>query len=443
MGHVVRMAMTGMVGFVFIFLVDALNLYWLARAGDTQLVAAAGFAFAIQFMSVATCIGMMVAATALISKSIGAGDAALARRQTTSSALIAFALQVAIAGVFLIYREQILARLGATGEIADLAAHYLAWSLPSLPIMGVAMVLNGALRAEGDARRSVVVTLGGGVVSLGLDPLLILTMGMGLEGAAISVGLKRLVLLLLAVRFTRVKHDMLARPAMRDIAMTLAPFMAIAVPAILSQLARPTGNYLLTMVMAPFGDEAMAGWAVMSRVMLVAFGGLFALAAAIGGIFGQNLGARDFGRVQSAYRDSVIFGVVYVLIVWVLLYLATDPIIAFFGLTGAGAEMVVAFTHVGAAAFALGTGLFVANAAFNALGRPVWATAVNWARDGLLTYPMAVMMVGAFGAAGVIYSMVAVSLIAGTLAGAFGFWYVRRLGPDTVPAPSSMPALDP
>lgn len=443
MGHVIRMAMTGMVGFVFIFLVDALNLYWLARAGETRMVAAAGFAFVVQFMSVATCIGMMVASTAVISKTIGAGEADLARRQTTSTAVIAFVLQMAIAGLFCVFRHDILAMLRAEGETAEMAARYLLMTLPSLPLMGAAMVLNGALRAEGDARRSVAVTLGGGIVSLGLDPLLILGMGMGLEGAAISVGIKRLVLLLLAFRFTRKIHNMLARPDAGDIRRTLVPFLAIAVPAILSQLARPVGNYVLTMEVAQFGDEALAGWAVLSRVMLVAFGGLFALAAAIGGIFGQNLGAGAFDRVRSTYRDSILFGVVYVLIIWAGLWLLTDWIIAFFAVTGPGADLIVAFTHIGAVSFALGTGLFVANAAFNALGRPLWATAVNWLRDGALTWPIAVAMIGAFGAVGAVYSLVAVSLVAGTLAGALGFWYVRRLGPDHLPPKSTLPVLDP
>ena len=441
MGHVVRMALTGMIGFVIIFAVDAMNLYWLSRTGETRLIAAAGFAFAIQFMAVGTCIGLMVAATALVSRSIGDGDAPLARQQATSAVLIALAFQAVIMVVFLIYRHSILDRLGAGDEVAALAARYLAMSLPTLPVMGAAMVLNGVLRAEGDARRSVVVTLGGGLVSLMLDPVLIEVLGWGLDGAAISTNLKRVVVFALAFRFARKIHDLLARPAWADVAMTLRPFLWIAVPAMLSQLARPTGNYLLTMVMAPYGEDALAGWAVMSRVILVAFGGLFSLAAAIGGIFGQNLGGAQFDRVRSAYRDSIIFGIVYVLIAWAVLYAVTEPVIAAFGLVGDGAAMVRAFTHVGAGAFLLGTGLFVSNAAFNALGKPGWATAINWLRDGLLTWPFAMVAVGMFGAAGVIYSQVAVSLVMGTLAGALGFWYVRHLEPETAPKPSNAPMM--
>ena len=64
-----------------------------------------------------------------------------------------------------------------------------------------------------------------------------------------------------------------------------------SIPAILTQAATPFGNYILASVLSQFGDDAVAGWAVVGR-LTVAFGGIFSLAEAIGGIFGQNFGAK-------------------------------------------------------------------------------------------------------------------------------------------------------
>ncbi|MBB93561.1 MAG: multidrug transporter MATE [Rhodobacteraceae bacterium] len=441
MGHVMRMALTGTVGFLFVFAVDAMNLYWLSRSGDTMLVAAAGFAFAIQVISVAAAISMMIAATALISRSIGAGEAARARRQTTSAAIIAAVLQLLLAIVLLSFRHKILAVLGATGEAAEHAARYLLISLPTLTILGAAMVINGAIRAEGDARRSVAVTMAGGVMSLMLDPILIFVLDWGLEGAAIGIGVARTASFLLAVRIARKVHDLLDRPSRADIRETLRPFVGIAGPALLTQLARPTGTAVLVMAMAPFGEEAMAGWSVLTRLIMVAFGGLFALAAAIGGIFGQNLGARRFDRLRSTFRDAIIFGLIYVLIVWGLLYLATEPVIRMFDLTGDGAEVIRAFTHFGAAGFLFSVGLFVTNAAFNALGKAPWATAINWLREGLLTFPIATLMAASFGAVGIVYSQFVVSAIIGIIAGLFGLWFIRTLNAGNAPATPASPTF--
>ena len=54
------------------------------------------------------------------------------------------------------------------------------------------MGFSGILRAVGDARRAMYVTLAGAVVTAGLDPLLIFGLKLGTEGAAITTIVSRL-----------------------------------------------------------------------------------------------------------------------------------------------------------------------------------------------------------------------------------------------------------
>ncbi len=436
MGHVVRMTMAGAMGITFVFVVDAANLFWIARLGDPRLLAAIGFAFAVQFFSVSSGIGLMIASTALVSRSIGAGDRARARRIATSSAVIAGLLQFVVAALIVVFRHDILALLGAGGETAALAARYLAISLPSLGIMAMGMVANGALRAEGDGRRSMYVTLFSGGVAMIVDPILIYGLGLGLDGAAWGITLFRFVMLAVALRYAIGVHDLLALPRWVDVRETLRPYLAIAVPAILTQLATPVGNFLATSVMAPFGDDAMAGWAVVGRLTVVAFGGIFSLAGAIGGIFGQNFGACLYDRVLQIYRDAVIFGMIYTLCAWSVLAFFGQTVAGYFSLTPQGVNVVLAFTGVGAGGYVIGSALFVANSAFNALGRPVWATGLNWLREGALTLPLALWLAGVFGAGGVVYAQAAAGVLVGLGAVFWGWRYVvglRRL---------NLPALD-
>jgi len=433
MGHVVRMTMTGALGITFVFLVDAANLFWISQLGDPRLMAAIGFAFAIQFFSVSAGIGLMIAAIALVSRGVGAGAPAQARRHATGAAVIAGLFQAVFAAAIIAFRHDILALSGATGQTAALAARYLAMSLPSLAVMAVAMIASGALRAVGDGKRSMFVTLSSGGVAMVVDPLLILVLGLGLDGAAMGVNLTRCVMLAMALRFAVGRHDLMAAPRLADIGAMLRPYLMIALPAILTQLATPVGNYLLTSVMAPFGDDAMAGWAVVGRLTVVAFGGIFSLAGAIGGIFGQNWGARRFDRLRSTYRDALVFGLIYTLVTWALLVAAGGAVIDGFALSSQGASVVYAFTHVGAAGFLFAAGLFVSNAAFNALGRPTWSTLTNWTRDGVLTLPAGLLLAGWFGAAGVIYAQAAASLLVGAASCFWGWRFVVGLERRTLP----------
>src|SRR3712207_7308684 len=96
---------------------------------------------------------------------------------------------------------------------------------------------------------------------------------------------------------------------------------AIAVPAVLTNVATPVASAFFAGVLARFGDQAIAGIAVVDRLVPVAFGGLFALSRALGPILGQNWGAGHFGRKRPAPRDGMLFLGVYFSVVWLVLLL--------------------------------------------------------------------------------------------------------------------------
>jgi Na+-driven multidrug efflux pump len=210
--------------------------------------------------------------------------------------------------------------------------------------------------------------------------------------------------------------------------------MVVAGPAIATQMSTPAGNCLLTIVMARYGDEAMAAWAVVGRLTVVVFGGVFALSGAIGGIFGQNYGAGQMDRVRSTYRNALLFCLIYTLVAWGLMLIATPHVIAAFGLTGVGRDVIGAFTLVGVGGFVFIGALFVSNAAFNNLGRPAWSTLVNWSKDGILSFPAAALLAGWFGATGVIYGQAVAGAVMGVIAATWGWFYVKGLrGPQDAP----------
>lgn len=320
------------------------------------------------------------------------------------------------------FRHQMLDLAGAEGETKEMAARYLFWTVPSMSFMAIGLGSMAALRAKGDGKRAMFVTLTSGSVSLFVDPALIIWAGLGLDGAALALVISRIVLTGTALRFAIGTHDLLARPTLLAIRENLKPFLKIALPAMIAQLSTPFGSFLLTGVMAQFGDTAVAAWAVASRLYVMAFGGIFALSGAIGGIFGQNLGAKKFDRLWTTYRDALIFCVSYALIVWVILIMTTPLIVRGFGLTGIGAEVLRAFTITTGVAQGLMGMVFVTNAAFNTLGRPGRSMIVNWSRDGLLMLPVAWWAAGLWGAPGVLYGQA----IAGSVVGVLGALWAGR-----------------
>ena len=269
MGHVVRMTATGAFGITFVFLVDAANLLWLSQWGSPQQVAAIGFAFAIQFFSVSIGVGLMIAATALVSRSIGRGDRATARQQAGAAMVTAASIQTVVATLLIILRHPLVDLSGATGETAVLAARYLAISALSLVPMAISLVGSGVLRAEGYGAKAMYVTLFSGVLSMFVDPFLIYHYG--IDGAAAGLWVFRICLVILAIYFSIFQMKLVERPDRAMVVRLFRPFMLVALPAIATQMSTPVGDYVLTMIMARFGDDAVAAWAVVGRLTVLVF----------------------------------------------------------------------------------------------------------------------------------------------------------------------------
>ena len=144
---------------------------------------------------------------------------------------------------------------------------------------------------------------------------------------------------------------------------------------------------MVTAAIAPYGDSAVAGWAVVGRLIPLAFVGLFALSGSIGPIMGQNLGAERHDRLRAVLRTSLAVVLVYVAAMWLLLAAASGLISDAFGATGLAREVIVFFCHFVAGSFLFNGALFVANAAFNNLGFAFYSTALNWGRATLGVLP--------------------------------------------------------
>ena len=427
MSHVIKMTLSSTIGLTFMFLIDVATLFWISRMGVEQNMAALGFAWTIQFFTLSGGIGLMIAAVALVSRAIGRGDRAQARRHASSAMVITVGVQILLAGLVLVFREDILALAGAKGETLTIASRFLLISVPSLPFLALGMVGSGILRAEGDAKRAMMVTIVAGLVAMTLDPLFIFGFGLGIDGAAIVMVIARTVTTCLALWFVIKVHDLAARPSLANVRKVAPDFAIIALPAVATQLSTPFGNYIATGFIAQFGDGAVAGWAVVGRLTVLAFGGVFALSGAVGGIFGQNYGAGQMDRVRSTFKNALVYNTAYIALAWAVLWALRDVAIGVFALGPVGAEVVHAFTNLAAGGFVFTGVLFVSNAAFNNLGRPLWSTGFNWLRDGVLMFPLCWFMAGWLGAEGVVYGQALAGAIAGALAALAAWRFVARL----------------
>jgi putative MATE family efflux protein len=385
--HTLIMTATGSIGMIAIFLVDFLSLLYVSWLGRTELKAAVGFATQLLFFPVSINIGLAIAITATVSRALGAGDREEARRLAASGLLQATLVSGAVAILALAFAGPLLDTLGARGETLVVAQRFLLITLPGNVPLALGMCLSGVLRAVGDARRAMYVTLAGGLLTAVVDPLLIFGFRWGVDGAALSTLLSRFAFLAVGLRGAVFVHRLIALPRLDTALADLRLNMRIALPAILTNLATPVGNAYALHVFARFGDAAVAASAVIDRIVPLAFGVLFALTGAVGPIFGQNYGAQRFDRVRQTLIRSCMITAVYTLIVWIALALSWSAIADLFKAADDTARYIAFFCRWGISAWLFLGWLFVANAAFNNLGYPMLAMLFNWGRASLGTIP--------------------------------------------------------
>ena len=421
--HITVMSLTSSVGLMAIFAVDFIDMIFIAMLGKAELAAAVGYAGAILFFTSSFGIGMAIAAGALVARAIGAGDEAQARRRASTALIYGVVFGAMFAAMVWMNIPTLAALIGASGHTLDLTIHYLAIIIPSLPLLLVGMVGGAILRAHGAAKKAMWVTITGGLINLVLDPILIFGLGLELTGAALASVAARIGIAATAFLFILRDYGGLEWPSASDLFGDFRPILALAFPAILTQLATPIGQAYVTRSMAEYGEQAVAGMAIIGRMTPLSFAVLFALSGAIGPIIGQNAGAGQMQRVRGAFRDATIFTGIVVALVATLLFFLRMPVVRLFDASGIARDLVFLFCGPLALMFFFNGVLFVSNAAFNNLGHPFLSTWTNWGRHTVGTIPFVMVFGALMGAPGVLIGQA----IGGVLFGLFAVIMARRI----------------
>ena len=405
--HIIVMSLTSAVGLVAIFLVDVVDMLFISMLGVEELAAAVGFAGTMLFLTTSICIGMAIAGGALVARALGEGQAGRAGEILTHVMVVGFAFAVAFATLILANLESLTSLIGATGETQRLAMSYLRILLPSMPVLMIGIIGSAALRSHGAGRLSMQVTLVAGVVNAVLDPIFIFVFGWDLDGAAAASVLSRFALAGTALWYLHTRFGGFVRLSLTALGRDLKAIAAIAVPAMLANIAAPIGGAYVVRASAEFGEAAVAGMAIVGRIAPVAFALIFAMSGAIGPIIGQNFGAGRHDRVRAAFNASIGLVVAYVVPVVIVLFLARGWVADLFGATGEARDLVYLFCGPLSLLWVFNGMIFIGNASYNNLGHPFYSTWVNWGRNTLGIFPFVWAGAQIWGAEGVLIGQIA------------------------------------
>lgn len=287
-----------------------------------QPLAALGFTLPVMQFIIGTQVGIGIATTAVISRVLGAGDAARARRLGGLVVLSGAVVMLALCLVLWALRHPIVSLMGAEPSLLPLIDRY--W-LPWLAAAWVGALLYfgySVCRAHGETRLPGMMMVVTSLINLALDPLFIFVFGWGMPGAALAT-LTAFTLGAVVVYPRVSRRDWLAfdfanlppGPALRELA-------GIAGPAMMSQLMPPLSASLATTLVAGFGASAVAAWGLGSRLEFFSIVVVLALTMSMPPMVGRFLGAGDTASVRRLVRLAVRFVLLWqlgVALVWLVL----------------------------------------------------------------------------------------------------------------------------
>lgn len=278
------------------------------------------------------------AASALVAQYMGAGRPKEANLALNQLFTLSLGASVLFAGLGYLASPPLLRLLlGPTG-VAEAAALYIRIIFLGLPTMVLPGLFYSALAATGDTLTPLLVTTGGVLLNMALDPPLVLGWGpipqMGIVGAAYATlaaqGLSTIAFLFLLARGKGPLR--LHREAMLPQIPWILKGLRIGVPAALGQSSMAFGFVVMTAVIGrlPNAEVALAGYGIGDRILGILFILTEGLGVGLTTMVGQALGAQKMARAREVVRRGIALLVTLLALEAALLWPLRGVLVALF-----------------------------------------------------------------------------------------------------------------
>jgi putative MATE family efflux protein len=282
---------------------NLIDAFFLGQLGTLPL-AAITLTFPVVMVVGTFSLGLGVGAMAVISRGIGAGQRDQIRRYATDGLTLTGLFVGMLTLIGLTTVEPLFRLLGATDATMPLVRQYMLIWYPGMVFYVVPLIGNNIIRATGDTVTPSVVMLVGVVLNAALDPLLIFGWGpipsLGMAGAALASVLSRGVTLALALWVLCFRERLLVWPwpGWTTLVASWRTILRTGLPVAVSNAIIPVALGLVTRIVGRFGEGAVAGFGVATRMESFGLAVIIALSTGMSPFVGQNFGAGRIDRIQ-------------------------------------------------------------------------------------------------------------------------------------------------
>ena len=324
-----------------------------------------------------------------------------------------------------IFLEPLMISFGATDKILEYSMEYTGITSYGIPFLLFSIGVNPLVRADGNAKYSMIAIVIGAILNTILDPLFMFVYNWGIAGAAWATVISQIIsaslLLIYFPRFKSVKfslNDFI--PQLHYLKRIISLGFASFIYQFSNMIVLVTTNNLLKIYgkNSIYGsDIPIAVFGIVMKINVIFIAIVLGLVQGAQPIFGFNYGAKNYHRVRETMRLllKVTFSIATIL--FMIFQVFPKQIISLFG-EGDKLyfEFAIKYMRIFLAFISLNSIQISIATFFPSIGKAIKGATVSLTKQLIVLFPLLLILPRFFGVEGVIYATPLTDLIAFTVA---------------------------
>ncbi len=304
----IKMSLPSAIGMITNALYNIVDTIFVGHGVGPLAIAALAVVFPLQMIVSSFAQALGVGAASIASRRLGEKrpEAAAQAAGTAYSAVMVVTL-IFVVIVFL-FMKPILVLFGASEIILPYAMEYTSIVAAGFFFFSMSMCASTLVRAEGNAKTSMIGMIIGGVTNMILDPVFIFGFGMGVKGAAIATVISQIVsCAYLLMFYLKGRTSLLLKPANFLINWPcLRESSILGIPAFVQSAGLSILALIINNTLGRYGgDDAITIYGMIFRLNSIIILPVIGVAQGFQPIAGYNYGARSFDRVRVSLRVAI------------------------------------------------------------------------------------------------------------------------------------------
>ena len=328
-----------------------------------------------------------------ISRQLGEKNYEEASKMAATGFFSALAAGILICIAGQIFLEPLAYLLGSTETILPYTKDYLRVILLGTPWMTTSFVLNNQLRYQGSAAYAMVGIVAGAVLNIGLDPIMIFWMDMGVAGAGWATIISQFVsFILLLIGCSKGSNIHIRFSQMQTKWFYYSMIIKGGLPSLARQGLASLATIFLNVAARPFGDAVIAAMGVVQRITTFGGSAMIGFGQGFQPVCGFNFGAKLYRRVKDGFWFCVKGSFVFLVAISILGYIFAPQLIALFRDDPQVIACGTLALRLQCITFPAQSWIIVSNMMAQSIGRTIPATLLAAARQGLFFIPIVLLL---------------------------------------------------